>query len=292
MSQINKIVVLGGDNRQYYMVEQLHALGFPVAVYGLDMKDLSPVIYDAQSIREAMSFGNIVIGPIPFSRNNKDIVAKTPLVDLTIQEFLQYLTENHILFGGVFPKVVKDFCTSHHVSFYDFMEDESVSIANAVATAEGAVLEAIMRSPVTLHKNNSLILGYGRCAKILADKLNGLNSKVTIAARLKEALSYAAAYGYDTIPLIDINKYLADFPFIFNTIPSLIMDAASLSYVDKDVTIIDIASAPGGVNFEYCEQLHINASLCLALPGKYAPKTSARILNDFLLSTLARTISS
>ena len=292
MSQLSKIVVLGGDNRQYYMVEQLHALGFPVAVYGLDMKDLSPFIYDAHSIREAMSFGNIVIGPVPFSKNNKDIFAKTPIVDLTIQDLLLYLTEKHILFGGVIPKSIKEHCTTNHISFFDLMEDETVSVANAVATAEGAVLEAILRSPLTLHQNKSLILGYGRCAKILADKLNGLHSKVTIAARSKEALSYAAAYGYDTIPLTDLNKYLADFPFIFNTIPSLIMDAASLSYVQKDVTIIDIASAPGGINYSYCEQLHINASLCLALPGKYAPKTSAQILNDAILSTLTRTISS
>ena len=188
--------------------------------------------------------------------------------------------------------MIKEYCTTHHIPVYDLMEDESVSISNAVATAEGAILEAIMRSPLTLHLSQSLILGYGRCAKILADKLNGLHSKVTIAARAKEALSYAGAYGYNTIPLMDINKYLVEFPFIFNTIPALVLDSASLSYVQKDVTIIDIASAPGGTNFEYCKQLHINASLCLALPGKYAPKTSAHILIDAILSTLTRSISS
>ncbi len=292
MSQISKIVVLGGDNRQYYMVEQLHQLGFPVAVYGLDMKDLSSVIYEANSIREAMSFGKIVICPVPFSKSCEDIFSKSTLDDLTVENLLSYLNEAHILFGGCIPSKVKEFCNEKKIPYYDLMGDECVTIANAVATAEGAILEAIKRSPLTLHQNRSLVFGYGRCAKILADKLKGLSSKVTITVRSKEALAMATAYGFETIPIADINKYLAEFPFIFNTIPSIIMDAASLSYVQKDVTIIDIASAPGGLNYEYCNQMHINASLCPALPGKYSPKTSAKILNDVLLSYLNSLISS
>lgn len=292
MSQISKIVVLGGDCRQYFMVEQLHRLNFPVAVYGLDMKDLKPVIYEASSITEAMSFGNIVICPVPFSKNCKNIFAHSIIDDLTIDDFLSHLTENHVLYGGCIPNFIKEFCIKKKVHCFDLMKDESVVIANAVATAEGAILEAIKLSAITLHKSQCLIYGYGRCAKILADKLKGLSAQVTITARSKEALSMAAAYGFQTIPLADINKYLAEFPFIFNTVPSLIMDAASLSYVQKDVTIIDIASAPGGINYEYCKQMNINAHLCLALPGKYAAKTSANILNEALLSDLSSLISS
>lgn len=292
MSQICKFIVLGGDNRQYYMVEQLHRLGYPVAVYGLDMKQLSPVIYEASSIKEAMSFGNIVIGPVPFSKNGCELCSESSLSDLNISSILNLLTENHRLYGGCLSKSIVEYCGEKHIPYMDFLNLEEVSIANAVATAEGTILEAIQRSPLTLHQSNCLIFGFGRCARILADKLKGLNARVTISARSKEALSMAAAYGFDTYPLADINKYLTKFGFIFNTIPSLIMDAASLSYVQKDVTIIDIASAPGGINYDYCEQMHLNASLCLGLPGKYAPKTSAEILTNALLSDISSYISS
>ena len=46
----------------------------------------------------------------------------------------------------------------------------------------------------------------------------------------------------------------------------------------EDVVIIDIASAPGGIDYEYALNHGINAKLCLGLPGKVAPRASADIL--------------
>jgi dipicolinate synthase subunit A len=286
MSQLSKIVILGGDKRQYYMALQLHQLGYPVAVYGLDLRESGINIYEANSLKEALSFGNIVVCPVPLSRNKKDIFSKMFKDDLTLEDLKLYLNDHHTLFGGSICDSIKEYCNNKHIPFYDFMEMESVSIANAIATAEGAILEAIQASPVVLHKNKCLVLGFGRCAKILADKLKGIGANVTIAARSSEALAYANAYGYDTVQLNDINKSLADYLYIFNSIPSMVLDAAQLSYVQKDATIIDIASNPGGVNYDYCEQMNIHAYLCLALPGKYAPQSSAQILNEVLLSYL------
>ncbi len=286
MSQVSKIVILGGDKRQYYMALQLHQLGYPVAVYGLDLAESGANIYEANSLKEALSFGNIVVCPVPLSRNKKDIFTKMYKADLTLDDLMHYLNENHTLFGGSICSSMMEYCNIRHIPCYDFMEMESVAIANAVATAEGAILEAIQSSPVVLHKNKCLILGFGRCAKILADKLKGIGANVTIAARSGDALAYAKAYGYDSILLSDINKSLAEYPYIFNSIPSMVLDAASLSFVQKDATIIDIASAPGGINFDYCKQMDLHAYLCLGLPGKYAPQSSATILNEVLLSYL------
>lgn len=292
MSQICKIVILGGDLRQCYMAQQLHKLGYPVTVYGLDCMEANSTIYEANSLKEALSFGNIIVGPVPFSKNNKKIVAQKEREDLTINNLLLYLNDSHTIFGGSISKSVKEYCISKHIPFYDFMEVESVAIANAIATAEGAILEAIKESPLVLHKNKCLVLGFGRCAKILADKLKGLQAIVTVAARSQEALAYAHAYGFDTIPLDSINKYLIEYPFIFNSIPAMVLDAANLSFVQKEVTIIDIASNPGGINYDYCKQMKLNAKLCLGLPGKYAPQTSAEILNDALLMHLGEKSSS
>jgi dipicolinate synthase subunit A len=38
--------------------------------------------------------------------------------------------------------------------------------------------------------------------------------------------------------------------------------------------VIDIASAPGGVDFEAAKQLGIAAKLCPGLPGKYSPRSA------------------
>lgn len=292
MSQLSKIVFLGGDLRQYYMIKQLMEAGFPVAVYGLDRGELGDTIYEATTLKEALSFGNIVICPIPVSKNQVDIFSKLAIPDLTLDNLKENITEGHTLFGGCFHKSMSEFCTKKNIRLYDLMEIESVSIANAIATAEGTLAEAIKRSPINLHKNECLVLGFGRCAKILADKLKGIGAKVSIGARNEEALAYADAYGYENIPLSELSKHLDRFPFIFNTIPTMVLDSALISYVRKDVVIIDISSKPGGVNFDYCDQLGINASLCLGLPGIYAPKTSALILVTALLDCISSGASS
>jgi dipicolinate synthase subunit A len=139
-------------------------------------------------------------------------------------------------------------------------------------------MEAIKSSDINLHKSNCLILGYGRCGKVLADKLKGLGAYTTIAARNVDALACAHAAGLSTVRLCDIKSFLPSFSYIFNTIPALIMDQECLKLVSKDVVIIDIASAPGGVDYVYALNNGISAKLCLGLPGKVAPRASADIL--------------
>jgi dipicolinate synthase subunit A len=40
------------------------------------------------------------------------------------------------------------------------------------------------------------------------------------------------------------------------------------------------------VDFDYCQKKGINAKLCLGLPGKYAPKSSAGILLEVIGKTI------
>jgi dipicolinate synthase subunit A len=54
------------------------------------------------------------------------------------------------------------------------MKDEKIVILNAIATAEGTIMEAIRSSDQNLHGSNCIELGYGRCAKVLAQKLKAL----------------------------------------------------------------------------------------------------------------------
>lgn len=79
---------------------------------------------------------------------------------------------------------------------------------------------------------------------------------------------------------------MAAFDFIFNTVPAPVITEELLSRVKKGVTVIDIASKPGGVDFEFCQKNGICAKLCLGLPGKYAPKSSAGILMEVIEKTL------
>ncbi len=57
--------------------------------------------------------------------------------------------------------------------------------------------------------------------------------------------------------------------------------------MNPDVTIVDIASAPGGVDFDFCRQQNIRAKLCPGLPGIYAPQSSAEILFEAIVKSLS-----
>jgi dipicolinate synthase subunit A len=86
--------------------------------------------------------------------------------------------------------------------------------------------------------------------------------------------------------LTDFYKKLNRFDFIFNTIPSTILTYEHLSKMKPEVTIIDIASAPGGLNHQYAAEKEIFSKLCPGLPGTYAPLSSAEIIEKTIENLL------
>ena len=94
--------------------------------------------------------------------------------------------------------------------------------------------------------------------------------------------------GFNTAALSDLSQTIGDYSFIFNTIPALVLNEELIRLMNPEVTIIDIASAPGGVDFEFCKKQRIRAKLCPGLPGIYAPETSGEILFEAIVKCLAK----
>ena len=69
---------------------------------------------------------------------------------------------------------------------------------------------------------------------------------------------------------------------VFNTVPAPVIGKAFLQKTKADVLIVDLASMPGGTDFEEAERLHVRAVRALGLPGKTAPETAAEILRSVL----------
>ena len=66
----------------------------------------------------------------------------------------------------------------------------------------------------------------------------------------------------------------------------MIFDEALLKNTDPAVLLIDLASLPGGVDFESAHRLGIDARRALALPGKCAPKTAGEIIKKTVFSII------
>lgn len=277
------IVMLGGDIRQIYMALYLRSLGYSVLTYGLSHSIIQDICKPACSLKEAVLSSNIVIGPIPLSSDNCNIPALTSSSDLNLEDLLKLLHSGQLLFAGMISDSVCLRCKEKQVECYDFMKEDSVAIENGISTAEGAIMEAIAKSKGNMHKAPTLVLGFGRCAKVLAQKLKGLDADVTICARKEADLAYADALGFDFCHLSDLSNQLECFEYIFNSIPTPILTRDLLCLIPKDTTIIDIASPPGGLDYEAARQLGLNYSHSLGIPGKVSPKSSGIILADYVL---------
>lgn len=201
---------------------------------------------------------------------------------LDLKQISRQLRPGQRVFGGNFPEFFQDACMEKSVSCYDYMEEETIAIKNASAAAEGAIAEAIQFSDDTLYGSKGLVIGYGRCGKVLADRMRGMKCEVTVLEQEAAKRAEAEVCGYQSI---QNPKEIAkgEYRFIFNTVPAMMLEKAELMGLPAGIVIIDIASGRGGVDYDYCKRHGIRAKLCPGLPGKYAPKTSAKILHEYII---------
>ena len=65
---------------------------------------------------------------------------------------------------------------------------------------------------------------------------------------------------------------------VVNTVPALVITEKIIKELPRDAYIVDIASGEGGTDFACAREYGIHADHVLGIPGKYAPKESAYIL--------------
>lgn len=275
--------IIGGDMRQVYISEKLVSMGYLVCEYALCAEKSDPTVYHAASMEEAICSAPVILAPIPMLRN-QSFNHTTERTDLSLETLISKLQKGQYLFAGCISETIGTALNEKGVKICDFMKDEELAIYNTIATAEGAIAEAITKSSMNLHRNPCLILGYGKCGKTLASYLKGMFCQVTVCARDPRARAEAEIIADESLDICDLNLNLHQYPFVFNTIPKLLITRPLLEKLMPDSVIIDIASSPGGVDYKAAEEMGISAWLCPGLPGKYAPKSSA----DAMLQVVTR----
>ena len=262
------IAVIGGDRRTAFMIPFFQENGYRVISFGIQETDKENADGRAHSLKEALDGADVIVGGIPLEKEGV----------LEIRELSRLIRKKHTIFGGVIPESFRQECSERDILCCDFMLVESIAVFNAVATAEGAVLEALRHKDTNIHKSESLVIGYGRCGKILSDKLKGLSACVTVCSNSQTELAVADAYGLRTLPLEQLESKAGEFEYIYNTAPALLLTEKLLEKIREDALIIDIASGSVGVDYKAAERLNITALRCPGLPGKYAGRTSAKCL--------------
>lgn len=278
------IALLGGDARTAYMLPYFLEKGYRVICYGTKQlpEENENMITYAKTLNEAVGRSRVIVGGIPFIKADKLFFLQDK-PDTEVEELCRILRKEQKVFGGVIPKDFMETCIEREIACYDFMKDEPLAVFNAVATAEGAILEALKNKNTNIHGSKTLVLGYGRCGRVLAGKLKGLGAKVTVCSRCEVELAIAETVAFQTLPLNDLKENIQKYEYIFNTIPAVLLHRDMLKRMRRDVLLIDIASGEGGIDYVSAEKLGIQCKHTLGLPGKYAPKISAKGLVDFVI---------
>lgn len=184
-----------------------------------------------------------------------------------------------------FP-VGRQLMADYGLTLLDYYDREETQIANAIPTAEGALQLAMESTDRTLHASRCLVIGYGRIGRMLADRLLALGAEVTVSARKYGDLAWIQAWGFQSLRTGGLTGRLERFDLIFNTAPALILDGARLGETREDCVIIDLASAPGGVDLEAAKQLDRRVIQAPGLPGKVAPRTAAAAIRESIYHIL------
>ena len=284
MSNIKTFAILGGDKRQLFLADSLVRDGYSVIMGGFDNL-LSIGEITMADVKTAITYCDAAIFPLPSVRTDGSL--NTPFSDKSIflSDREQRILLEKPIFAAMSDKLLKAYPTLKSADVYDYAARNDFAILNAVPTAEGAIEAAMKSFEGTISGSKTMVVGFGRIGKVLARALKSLDSEVTVCARSAGDLAYIKALGYRAQKTERLHV-VSGYDIVFNTVPALIFDEELLKNTERNTLIIDLASLPGGVDFEAAKALGIDAQRALSLPGKCSPKSAGEIIKNTVLNMM------
>ena len=246
-----KIAVLGGDDRELILISELVKMGATLAVAGFPREKITQGAFTVNSVETACKGAEVVILPLPGTDAEGRIRAVYTEGKLMLTEkAIGGLAENALVLIGSARQYLQDWAEIYRFTLVETVELDEIAIPNSISTAEGALQIAMENSRITLHGSKTCIIGVGRVGITLARTLKALGANVCVTARNRGQLARAAEMGclktgYDALPGI-----LNEVDFVFNTVPAMILNQELLKHANPELIIIDLASQPGGTDFE------------------------------------------
>ena len=77
-----------------------------------------------------------------------------------------------------------------------------------------------------------------------------------------------------------------NFDIIINTIPTMIINKEILDSLNTNTLILDLASLPGGTDFEYAKSINIKTIHYLGVPAKVSSRSAANAIFNFFKENL------
>ena len=266
---------MGGDLRNFFLAKLLSKEKHEVKVYGFEKIEN---FRECETYENMLSSSEIVVLPIPFTKDKKTINMPLSNRNIRIQE-LAYHLENKTIFVGNMPEDIQEILKEKQNEVIDFMKKEEFAVLNAIPTAEATIEIILKNTNKILQGSHCLILGFGRIGKVLAHKLQGLAVDVTCMVTNEIEKAWAIAYGYQTTTIEKLQNYytkIKQYDIIINTIPKIIFKE-ELKEIKKETLVIDLASKPYGIDRKIVEEENINFIEALGLPREISTNDISKI---------------
>ncbi len=264
--------IIGGDRRQAELSRLLEQDGAAVRTYGLGRWTTA----GAAALKQTAE-ADVIVLPLPLCKGEGVLNCEEDPVP-TIELFRLLRPEQKILAGNVQPRQHWE-ASVCGLTLEDYFLREELTVANAAATAEGAIQVAMEHLDRTLLGMECLVLGFGRIGKLLSCRLQGLGARVTASARKPGDLAWIQAYGWNALNTQLLHGRIQGFALVFNTIPSCVLDESLLAELPPDCLCIDLASQPG-IDMAAAEKMGVNCVWGRSLPGRLAPCTAAEVIRN------------
>lgn len=265
------ISVIGGDNRNVILSKLLKDDGFNVHTFALKNQNCS-------SLEECIKMSKYIITAIPFTNDFKNIYCPTVEGKIDINDFVSLLKDKVIVGGKFSDQQVEMFKINSNKAF-DLMKNENLAVKNAIPTVEGIVKILIENTEITIDKSSIAIIGFGRIGKRLAHVLNLLGANIYCMDCKKEEVANIEMSGYNVIENICAGN---KFDVVVNTVPKLVIGEKELLNLGKETLILDVASKPGGIDYNYPNISDYKVIHALGIPGKVAPITAAKYIEEII----------
>ena len=189
---------------------------------------------------EEIALADYILLPLPLD------AARTPLAEL-----LRAARPGALALGGMLSEEAKAIAQEAGVELVDYFARPELTVYNAIPTAEGCIGVLLAQRKRTLWGSAVLLLGFGPVGQAVGTRLAALGAHVTVAARRPAQRAQAESLG---------------------------MQGAELARLRPGSLIVDLASCPGGTDFDAAARCGHKAIHALSLPAACAPETAGEIV--------------
>ena len=267
-----KILICGGDERSVILARLLQRGGHEVLCFCLDKAELPDGCRGVSSPVEA----EVVILPVPAEDAHGLLTAPLGTQSCRIEHILDCAGCGAVIIGGKISAQIKTSAAERGQRCFDYMKCPNFTVKNAAITAEGAVSELMRRARSALCDMRILVVGWGRIGKLLINKLSALCPAVYLMSVNTEARALAAELGCPSLPPDCPREIMQSFDAVINTAPAQVIP--DLTAFRDSCILLELASAPGGIDPAEAGAAGLDLTVLRALPGRYAPKSASEAM--------------